>query len=205
MAAALAPGSPLTAWLRPLNPAARGVHPCPPAESIQQPFARGAAKLFAAYGQALRPRLLVLPALLGAVAAWNSAFPEEPLGLLEQGCLLGGFLSWKVRRACTRVSACAQACLRVRSPARACALALARSCVQRAPASSSLPSLSLTLPLLPGGPGPQNLRGPQAQAADRGGNLQADGARFPPAVAPCLLAPAHAVLRARSPPPAAPH
>lgn len=49
---------------------------------------------------ASQPRLLVLPGLLAAAAAWNAAYPEEALGMVEQGCLVGGFLSWKVRTPC---------------------------------------------------------------------------------------------------------
>lgn len=47
-----------------------------------------------------QPRLLVLPGLLAAAAAWNAAYPEDALGMVEQGCLVGGFLSWKVRIRC---------------------------------------------------------------------------------------------------------
>ena len=66
---------------------------------MEPKLARGAAKLFAAYRHALQPRLLVLPGLLASAAAFNAtlAGPEGQLGLVEQGCLLGGFLSWKVR------------------------------------------------------------------------------------------------------------
>ncbi|KAL4439962.1 hypothetical protein ABPG75_002963 [Micractinium tetrahymenae] len=67
------------------------------ADKVEPQLARWAAKLFAAYRTALQPRLLVLPALLAAAAAYNAAAaPEDQLGLVEQGCLLGGFLSWKV-------------------------------------------------------------------------------------------------------------
>ncbi|PRW33204.1 hypothetical protein C2E21_7817 [Chlorella sorokiniana] len=72
------------------------VIPVREADAIQQPFLRGAAKVAAAYRQALQPRLLVLPGLLAAAAAWNAAYPEDALGLVEQGCLVGGFLSWKI-------------------------------------------------------------------------------------------------------------
>lgn len=79
---------------------------CPPpmlmvaplAGQVEPKLARWAAKLLAAYRTALQPRLLVLPALLAAAAAYNAvAGPEGQLGLVEQGCLVGGFLSWKVR------------------------------------------------------------------------------------------------------------
>lgn len=60
-------------------------------------LARWASKLAAGYRQALQPRLLVLPGLVAGVAAWNAAFPEQQLGLVELGCLVAGFLSYKVR------------------------------------------------------------------------------------------------------------
>lgn len=72
----------------------------PPAGKVEPQLARWGAKLLAAYRTALQPRLLVLPGLLAAAAAYNAAAgPEDQLGLVEQGCLLGGFLSWKVRPA----------------------------------------------------------------------------------------------------------
>lgn len=71
--------------------------PTLPAESIAAPLPRTAAKIFAGYRQSLQPRLLVLPGLIAAAAAWNAAFPEAQLGLVEQACLLAGFCSWKVR------------------------------------------------------------------------------------------------------------
>jgi hypothetical protein len=67
------------------------------AEAVEPRALRWAAKLAATYRHALQPRLLVLPGLAGAVAAWNAALPDAQLGPVEQGCLLGGFLSWKVR------------------------------------------------------------------------------------------------------------
>lgn len=67
------------------------------AGKVEPQLARWGAKLLAAYRTALQPRLLVLPGLLAAAAAYNAAAgPEDQLGLVEQGCLLGGFLSWKV-------------------------------------------------------------------------------------------------------------
>ncbi|KAK9916142.1 hypothetical protein WJX75_009264 [Coccomyxa subellipsoidea] len=53
-----------------------------------------AALGFAAYRQALRPRLLVAVVLAAAVAAFNTV-SETPLGRVEQACLLAGFLSYK--------------------------------------------------------------------------------------------------------------
>lgn len=41
----------------------------------------------------------MLVGLAAAVAAYNAAFPEDPITLVEQGCLLGGFLAYKVRAA----------------------------------------------------------------------------------------------------------
>lgn len=55
------------------------------------------AKILAGYLQALRPRLLVpvgLAAMSGAVNL--AAGPGQGLDLLHQGCLLGGFLAYKV-------------------------------------------------------------------------------------------------------------
>ena len=74
---------------------------CLAADKIEQALTRNVAKLFAAYQQALKPRLLVLPGLLAAAAAWNAALPDLQLGAVEQGCLLGGFLSYKVGSACS--------------------------------------------------------------------------------------------------------
>lgn len=62
---------------------------------IENPLLRRAAKVGAAYRAALRPRLLVLVGLAGLVAAYNAAAPE-PLPLVYEGCVLGGFLSYKV-------------------------------------------------------------------------------------------------------------
>lgn len=70
--------------------------PARAAEYVEPALARNAAKLGAAYRQALNPRLLVPAGLLGACAAWNAAFPEFPLGVVEAGCALGGFWSYKV-------------------------------------------------------------------------------------------------------------
>lgn len=95
--------------------------PANPAAKVEPKLARWGAKLLAAYRTALQPRLLVLPALLAAAAAYNAAAgPEDQLGLVEQGCLVGGFLSWKVRPTGV-AAACAGACgpwRRVRHPAR---------------------------------------------------------------------------------------
>lgn len=110
---------------------------CPPskraAEKLEQPLSRNAAKLLAGFRQALQPRLLVLPGLVAAVAAWNSAFPEDQLGLVEQACLLGGFLSWKVRSGCAE-GAGAGAGRRCVLVAAACSLC---SCI-RLPSSPTL-------------------------------------------------------------------
>lgn len=71
--------------------------PMKAAEAVEPAAARGVAKLFAAYQQALNPRLLVPVGLLGLAAAWNSVAPgpEWQLGVVDQGCMLGGFLSYK--------------------------------------------------------------------------------------------------------------
>ncbi|BDA44045.1 hypothetical protein COCOBI_05-2290 [Coccomyxa sp. Obi] len=49
---------------------------------------------FAAYRQALKPRLLVAVVLAAAVAAFNT-LSETPMGRVEQASLLAGFLSYK--------------------------------------------------------------------------------------------------------------
>lgn len=49
---------------------------------------------FAAYRQALKPRLLVAVVLAGAVGAFNT-LSETPMGRVEQASLLAGFLSYK--------------------------------------------------------------------------------------------------------------
>jgi hypothetical protein len=69
--------------------------PLKAAELVEMPLPRAGAKLLAAWAQAARPRLLVPVGLLAAAAAWNAAFPDARLGLLEEGCLLGGFLAYK--------------------------------------------------------------------------------------------------------------
>jgi len=57
-------------------------------------FNSSAKKIVAAYRAALRPRLLVLVALVGAAAAYSSLAPE-PLNGLQASALLGGFLTYK--------------------------------------------------------------------------------------------------------------
>lgn len=57
-------------------------------------FNRSAKKIVAAYRAALRPRLLVLVALVGAAAAYSSLAPQ-PLNGLQASALLGGFLTYK--------------------------------------------------------------------------------------------------------------
>ncbi|EFJ50235.1 hypothetical protein VOLCADRAFT_104055 [Volvox carteri f. nagariensis] len=64
---------------------------------IENTFIRRMAKVGCAYRQALQPRLLVPVALAGLSAAYNQIVgPERALDLLHQGCLLGGFLSYKL-------------------------------------------------------------------------------------------------------------
>lgn len=62
---------------------------------IDNALLRRLAKLGAAYRAALRPRLLVLVGVAALIAAYNKAAPE-PLPLVYEGCILGGFLSYKV-------------------------------------------------------------------------------------------------------------
>ncbi|KAI8476345.1 MAG: hypothetical protein J3K34DRAFT_401981 [Monoraphidium minutum] len=64
------------------------------ANKIENPSLRQAAKVFAAYRAALRPRLLVPVGLAAAVAAYN-AIADDPIPLLYSGCMLGGFLAYK--------------------------------------------------------------------------------------------------------------
>lgn len=83
-----------------INPRARFLLPPPPPrrcprEQIDNLWLRRAAKVGAAYRTALRPRLLVLVGLAAALGAYNAAAPE-PLPVVYEGCLLGGFLSYKV-------------------------------------------------------------------------------------------------------------
>jgi hypothetical protein len=56
---------------------------------------RNAAKLVAAYRHALQPRLLVPCGLALAMATWNQV-SGAPLDVIHEGCLLGGFLTYKV-------------------------------------------------------------------------------------------------------------
>ena len=66
------------------------------AEQIEPEFARSVAKLAAAYQQSLNPRLLVIIGLVAGCAAWNATFPEFNIGIVEQGCFIGGFWSYKI-------------------------------------------------------------------------------------------------------------
>lgn len=64
------------------------------ADKIEVPLLRGAAKVVAAYRQALKPRLLVPVALATCMGLYNALAPE-PLETLYEGCLLLGFLTYK--------------------------------------------------------------------------------------------------------------
>lgn len=67
------------------------------AEEVESRVGRFVSKAFAGYMEALNPRLLVPAAL--AAAAWlynQNAEPEVQLGLLEEGCLILGFASYKL-------------------------------------------------------------------------------------------------------------
>jgi hypothetical protein len=71
--------------------------PLKAAQAVEPAPARAVAKLIAAYRHALSPRLLIPAALIAGAAAWNAAAaPADQIGLLEQGCALGGFASYKV-------------------------------------------------------------------------------------------------------------
>ncbi|KXZ47348.1 hypothetical protein GPECTOR_36g71 [Gonium pectorale] len=64
---------------------------------IENTLLRRLAKLGCAYRQALQPRLLVPVALAAGCAAYNRLVgPEASLDTLHQGCLLGGFLAYKL-------------------------------------------------------------------------------------------------------------
>ena len=72
-----------------------------PLRAVEQTYRPGMmqniAKIGAAYRQSLTPRLFIPFGLVAACAAWNAALPEEyHLNIVEQGCMLGGFLSYKV-------------------------------------------------------------------------------------------------------------
>ncbi|KAG2497196.1 hypothetical protein HYH03_004785 [Edaphochlamys debaryana] len=73
------------------------VVPMMQADEIENGLLRRVAKVGAAYQQALRPRLLVPVAVAVLAAAYNLVAPEEArLDLLHQGCLLLGFLAYKM-------------------------------------------------------------------------------------------------------------
>jgi len=62
---------------------------------IENPLLRRAAKVKAAYQKALQPRLLVLVGL-GVLVGVYDRVTGEPLPVLYSGCLLLGFLSYKL-------------------------------------------------------------------------------------------------------------
>lgn len=67
------------------------------AERIDAPLLRNLAKVGVGYRYSLNPRLLIPTGLALACFAYNSVLGgENPLGLVEEGCLLGGFLGYKV-------------------------------------------------------------------------------------------------------------
>jgi hypothetical protein len=66
------------------------------AEMVEPQFARTLAKIGAAYRMSFNPRLLVLIGLLSGCAAWNANFPDMQLNMVDVGCVLGGYLSYKV-------------------------------------------------------------------------------------------------------------
>lgn len=69
------------------------------ARKIELPMLRSLAQLAAALRQSLQPRLAVVVAMAASVAWYNQAFPETPLPTFYEGCVLLGFLSYKVRGA----------------------------------------------------------------------------------------------------------
>jgi hypothetical protein len=66
------------------------------ANAVEPALARFIARLVAAYVQALSPRLLIPASLVGIIWIWDTSLPEFQLNLAEQGCMIGGFLSYKV-------------------------------------------------------------------------------------------------------------
>lgn len=67
------------------------------AERIDASFLRNVAKIAVGYRYSLNPRLLIPIGLAGACFTYNNVYGSEaPLGLIEEGCLLGGFLGYKV-------------------------------------------------------------------------------------------------------------
>lgn len=67
------------------------------AEDIEPTFLRVLAKIGVGYGYSLNPRLLIPIGLVMACAAWNSTQGvDQQISLVEQGCLVGGFLGYKV-------------------------------------------------------------------------------------------------------------
>lgn len=81
--------------------AVQGTDPMPMegADRMPEGLLRNAARVAVAYSQSLRPRLLSLVGLAAAVYAYNvnaDLLGARPLTLIEQGAVLGGFLSFKV-------------------------------------------------------------------------------------------------------------
>ena len=67
------------------------------AERIDSPLLRNLAKVGIGYRYSLNPRLLIPIGLAMGCFAYNRVLGSEtPLGLVEEGCLLGGFLGYKV-------------------------------------------------------------------------------------------------------------
>lgn len=67
------------------------------AEQIEPNFMRTLTKIGIGYRYSLNPRLLPLIGLACSCAAWNALQPvEKHIGLVEEGCLLGGFLGYKI-------------------------------------------------------------------------------------------------------------
>eukprot|EP00890_Picochlorum_soloecismus_P003719 jgi/Picsp_1/4348/NSC_01854-R1_hypothetical protein CHLNCDRAFT_138304 [Chlorella variabilis] len=67
------------------------------AEQIEPNFMRSLTKIGIGYRYSLNPRLLLLIGLACSCAAWNALQPAgQHIGLVEEGCLLGGFLGYKI-------------------------------------------------------------------------------------------------------------
>jgi hypothetical protein len=66
-------------------------------ERIDSSFFRNLAKIGVGYRYSLNPRLLIPCSLALACFAYNSTHDvSEQIGLVEEGCLIGGFLGYKV-------------------------------------------------------------------------------------------------------------
>lgn len=66
------------------------------AEAVEPGTLRYLSKLGAAYRQSLNPRLLIPVGLVAGCVTWNATFPDIQISVVDEGCLIGGFLSYKI-------------------------------------------------------------------------------------------------------------